>query len=159
MAQGCPTSSVQEAVGVLSQVLCSFHRGRPGRVGSTPRPPGLVQVGSRFREPLSSPGCRALPRPTPACPHLPCSLPAALFLLHITHKELFKAGLCACLGHPRGEAHPGRSRRPIPQQRSLPPACRLLFLPTCLQGQGRGTGRAGAFSTRSSIPVVMRWAD
>lgn len=38
-----------------------FHRGRPGRVSSTPGPPEGVQVGSRFMEPLGSPGCGTLP--------------------------------------------------------------------------------------------------
>lgn len=55
-----------------------LHRGRPGRVSSIPGPPGDVQVSSRFVEPLSSPGCRTLPHPMPACPHFPaaCRLPS-----------------------------------------------------------------------------------
>lgn len=78
---------------------------------------GDVQVGSRFTELLScqdTPPPRPPAGPMPACPHLPCGLQAALSLRHITHKELFKAGLCARLGHPRVEAHPGRSLRLVP---------------------------------------------
>lgn len=141
----------------------SFHQRTPGRVSSLFWAPRGGAGRLKFMELPRSPGCS--PLLLGSCPtHTRLSSPSLLLAgcplsAALTHRELFKAGLCDCLGHPRARPTRAGACAWFRNQQSLPPACRLLFLPTYLQGQKKGTGRAGAFETPSSIPVVMTWAD
>lgn len=78
------------------------------------------------------------PRGPPPPPRLLHGSQAALLLPHGTHRELFQAGLCGRLGHPRSEARPGRSLRSVLQAAVTPSSRQLLFLPACFQGQEEG---------------------
>lgn len=136
-APGCPLSPGHDQGPVPSP---AFHQGRAPRRRAVRF--GLMELRAppHASPQLWGPGPPHARLSSPSLHPAGCPLSAAL-----THRELFKAGLCDCLGHPRGEAHPGRSLRLVPQPAITPSRLQAAISAHIFTGPEKRDGKGWCF--------------